>query len=255
MIKELNYNVTGSDRKALVGIISRETGIKAAYKGMPSMAYEIGPFTVDREGTVTWEDGTDAEIIRKLATALVEDGFEAEEDSDSGVAYSGEDLTAAEMSGLTISLPMDGFNQGSLDRLQKLVDSKASLIRKATAADSLTIRITGDKVELPWWGRLPEPAETQAYMGFIAALCAKAKEARRVNAKEREVESEKFAFRVFLLNLGFKGSDSKQIRNVLLKRLSGSAAFPTQAAADGFSAKQKAKRDAAKAQRAENTLN
>ena len=34
---KINYNVTGSDRKQLVSIISRETGIKATYKGMPSI--------------------------------------------------------------------------------------------------------------------------------------------------------------------------------------------------------------------------
>ena len=73
---------------------------------------------------------------------------------------------------------------------------------------------------------MPEPEEIQAYMNFIAALSAMAKEAKRVTSKEKEVESEKYAFRCFLLRLGFIGAESKAQRKLLLSRLSGSAAFP-----------------------------
>ena len=73
-----------------------------------------------------------------------------------------------------------------------------------------------------------------------------AKESTRVTATEKEVESEKYAFRGFLLRLGFIGADSKALRKTLMKNLSGSAAFPNKEAADAFSAAQKAKRDAAK---------
>ena len=93
---------------------------------------------------------------------------------------------------------------------------------------------------------MPEPEEIQAYMNFIAALSAMAKEAKRVTTKEKEVESEKYAFRCFLLRLGFIGAESKAHRKILLSKLSGSAAFPTAAEAEKFSAAQKAKRDAAK---------
>ena len=157
-----------------------------------------------------------------------------------------EDTGGAE-GGLTISMPMDGFNPDSLDRLQKLVDSKANLITKAVDAARLTIRTTDSKVEFPWWDRIPEPEETQAYMSLIAALSQMAKEATRVTATEAEVESEKYAFRCFLLRLGFIGAEYKAERKILLKKLSGSAAFPNQEKADAFSAAQKEKREAAKA--------
>ena len=73
-----------------------------------------------------------------------------------------------------------------------------------------------------------------------------AKGAKRVTATEKEVDSEKYAFRGFLLRLGFIGADSKEQRKHLLKNLSGSAAFPNKEKADAFSAAQKARRDAAK---------
>lgn len=155
-------------------------------------------------------------------------------------------MTNEENAGLTISMPLDGFDPASLDRLTRLIDSKATLIQKALGACCLTVQADSDHVSFPWWDRMPEPEEIQAYKSFIAAICAMAKEAKRVTAIEKEVESEKYSFRSFLLRLGFVGADSKVHRKILLKNLSGSAAFPNREKADAFSSAQKAKRDAAK---------
>ena len=48
------------------------------------------------------------------------------------------------------------------------------------------------------------------------------------------------------MRMGFVGKDSKDVRKILLKNLTGSAAFPNKEKADAFNAAQKAKRDAAK---------
>ena len=248
----INFNVTGSDRKRLVSIITHITGEKGTYEGVPTMAYRVGGFTVDKTGILSWDDTVDNGTLLKVYDEIKAAGFEPEEEPDlrnTPEAAPAEDTGAesAEEGGLEISLPLDGFNPDSLDRLQKLVDSKARLTQKALAADRLTIQVKGDKVCFPWWDTMPSPEEMQAYMAFIAALCAMAKQAKRVTSYEKEVESEKFSFRVWLLRMGFKGNESKAQRAILLKRLSGSAAFPNKAAADAFSAEQKAKRDAAKA--------
>ena len=157
-----------------------------------------------------------------------------------------QDADNAEDTGLTVSLPMDGFTEDALDRLRKLVDSKAKLIRKALGTVRLEIRTDAERVSFPWWDTLPEPEETQAFTAFIAALCAMAKTSKRVTAIEKDVETEKYAFRGFLLRLGFIGAGCKDQRKLLLKNLSGTSAFPNKEKADAFSAAQKAKRNAAK---------
>ena len=48
---------------------------------------------------------------------------------------------------------------------------------------------------------------------------------RRINGTEKEAENEKYAFRCFLLRLGFIGEQYKVERKILLQNLSGSAAF------------------------------
>ena len=53
------------------------------------------------------------------------------------------------------------------------------------------------------------------------------KEQKRINATEKEVTNEKYAFRCFLLRLGFIGAEYKADRKILLKNLTGSSAFKT----------------------------
>ena len=268
----LDYNVSGAERKRLVEAISAYTQADAKYLGAPTFAYEVDYFTIDKNGCVSFDDRADSEEIEGLIETLVGQGFVAQV-SDLGCEEAAQDAPAAnaeepsqeaeqaateadsaedrEQAGLTVSLPLDGFNPDSFDRLQKLVDCKAALIKKALGADRLTIQASDGTVRFPWWDELPAPEETAAFTAFIAAICKMAKEAKRVTAMEKDVESEKYAFRGFLLRLGFIGADSKAQRKLLLKNLSGSAAFPNKAKADAFSATQKAKRDAAMAAAAE----
>ena len=225
-------NLNGTSRKALVAAITEITGEQPIYRKMPTCSYDIGNITVTKDGSIICPD--DSGIL----TALAEAGFTVE----------GTDADAQnEATGLTVSLPKDGFTDNAIDNLRKLVDAKAALMRKALEADRLDIEVIEDTVSFPWWDTLPEPEDTQAYTKFLAALCGMAKEAKRVLAKEIEVESEKYAFRCFLLRLGFIGADSKTERKILLRNLSGHSAFRNKAEEEKYKANRKAKRDAAKA--------
>ena len=51
------------------------------------------------------------------------------------------------------------------------------------------------------------------------------KDQKRINKTESSTENEKYAFRCFLLRLGFIGNEHKNDRKVLLKNLTGSSAF------------------------------
>ena len=61
--------------------------------------------------------------------------------------------------------------------------------------------------------------------GYIIGFIPMAKNQNRITAIEKEVENEKYAFRCFLLRLGFIGEQYKKERKILLQNLSGSAAF------------------------------
>ncbi|MDL2310369.1 hypothetical protein LJC13_00150 [Peptostreptococcaceae bacterium OttesenSCG-928-C18] len=73
---KINFNVTGSERKALVMAMGEILEVKPRYLGMPSAAYEVGNFTVDKNGAIAFDDGED---IGNLLANLAQKGFVAEE--------------------------------------------------------------------------------------------------------------------------------------------------------------------------------
>ena len=71
--EEINYHATGDRRKALVDAISNYTGEKAIYQNAPTFAYHIGPYAVDKNGTLT------GPIDHSLIQWLASEGFATEE--------------------------------------------------------------------------------------------------------------------------------------------------------------------------------
>ena len=90
--------------------------------------------------------------------------------------------------------------------------------------DSLPIEVTDSTVKFPWFADCGAD-DCKAYAHFISALCELAANAKRVTAKEKETDNDKYAFRCFLLRLGFIGSEYKAERKILLRNLTGSSAF------------------------------
>ena len=212
---KIDFNLKGAERKELVKAISRITGIKAEYQGMPTTNFVIGDFTVTAEGALVYDDKIDAgELLNELAEA----GFEGTADKSEG-----KELKVPEPNILTIEIPADRVNT---ENLQKLLDAKGALIRKALGIDSLAFEIHEDRVSFPWFVD-PAPDHALAYTQFIAAICKMSTEQKRITARVREVDNEKYAFRCFLLRLGFIGNEFKQSRKILLSNLDGSSAFKT----------------------------
>lgn len=276
---EIRYNVTGAKRKELVKVISKATGMKAVYKFMPTCNFEIGSFTVNKEGTLLIDAHADNEEVARVLEAIAAAGFEgetqdtqeapteetpaeevlAEEESLSSQEDATEtaelmetdatektDINEAEAAdtmeetetteaegastseasiertGLTVEIPLDKVE---VENLTKLLDAKGGLIKKALGISELPIEVLEDRAAFPWFSELPDADAVQAYTHFISALCEMSKNAKRVTATEKAVDNEKYAFRCFLLRLGFIGAEYKTERKILLKNLTGSSAF------------------------------
>ena len=292
---ELKYNVTGSERKSLVGAISSLLNASTKYLGAPTFAYEVGGYHIDKNGTLTGPDSLD------LEDALHQAGFDADGDTrhydepdtyESGLGgmgaldeapdidqhhpgqyadsevpftpemqkqiddyflglpmteeeelglgrsrredFQGENGMQAsdvpepyEDIGLVIEMPRSSFTDTALDNLKRLVESKSNLIKKALGTETLELEITDDKVGFPWFGDGTDPDAVKAYTHFVTALCEMARVQKRVTAKEKETDNDKYAFRCFLLRLGFIGAAYKEERKILLRNLTGSSAFKT----------------------------
>ncbi|MDR2088523.1 MAG: virulence protein [Clostridiales Family XIII bacterium] len=131
---------------------------------------------------------------------------------------------------LAIEMPPDGFTGTAFANLEKLIAGKAALIRKAVGAEALPVERSEDGLSFPWFNADASPEAVGACARFVSALCETAKKQRRVILKEKPLDegaSEKFAFRCFLLKLGFIGDEYKESRRILLANLSGNGSHKT----------------------------
>ena len=247
----VKFDFQERNRKELVNDISEILEEKAQYMKMPTCAYQIGSYTIAKDGTLTWDaDNSDAEILlQKLAekgwdmiftldTDAVEElqpeqpceeAMETESDATEEAAEEPGSRDPAEPdatpTNFCIELPKDALTDTGAANLNRIIESKGNLLMKALDAKKLTYEITPEKIRFPWFRFSGEPEEATAYTQLVTALVKMANESKRITAKERMVENEKYAFRCFLLRLGFIGDEYKASRKVLLKNLNGNSAF------------------------------
>ena len=256
MSLQYNYNKSGSERKALVDAVSRILEKPAVYLGAPTFAYAVGDYRISRKGSLFGMNDAGREEMERLVLRLQEEGFiaetPAEEDSltEETIADTAEvatenvvdeateaaadntdtaPLTAMgnsdEENTLTIEIPKTGFTDISLDNLQKIIASKAALLKKALGTDNLAVIDTGDTLKFPWFSLHGLEGEADAYSRLVAAICDTARKRRRITAKERDSENDKFSFRLFLVQLGFVGNEYKTARRILLRHLTGNSSW------------------------------
>ena len=216
----IKTNAQGKDRKRLVLTIAKWTGDQVKYAGAPSFAYEVGGITIDKEAGIDFGNALPDEAIDRLLQHLYDEGFEPDMSIEEAAEDGGD-----EFSGICISMPRSLFTDKNLENLKAITAAKEILIKKALGADSLPIEVADTKVSFPWFPGEPTPEEINAFDTFVCKLCEMARNQTRVVAKEKAADNEKYAFRCFLLRLGFIGDEYKAARKILLRNFTGSAAF------------------------------
>ena len=221
----ITINALGAERKRLVKTIAEWLGEDVHYCGAPTFAYEIGRFTVEKSGSLTFSDMLDSEVVERLLEHIYDEGFDIDQSHTEEDDTDSTENVIGDLSGISIQLPASEFTESTLANLQAIIDAKGNLIKKALKAEALPVNRLGDRIDFPWFRPYADPQEVQAYMHFVTALCEMAKTQKRIIAKEKEVDNEKYAFRCFLLRLGFIGEQFKAERKILLRNLTGSSAF------------------------------
>lgn len=137
-------------------------------------------------------DGTEKEIVEDLIRQLREHGVQGDMEITEGVPVQ---------------------------------QDKQTLFQRAFRMDSTEVEITDEKINFTWFLYTVDGDEIAAYTQFISRLCDMARDAKRVSSKPTETDNDKYAFRCFLLRLGFIGKEYKTARKILLRNLTGNSAF------------------------------
>ena len=239
---QIKYNVTGDRRKALVAVMRDTLQDATRYLGAPSFAFQVGAYTVDKNGTVTCPDETDEAQITMLIRELAHDGFIGERIGEQMKPFEQKATdslkqeivtpTLDSLDRLSVEMPRDGMTPIALENLRRLVASKATLLKKALGTDSLPMTVHSDRIEFGWFRPTDDQSELAANYQLVQGLCELARTQKRVCATEQEVENDKYAFRCLLLKIRFIGREYKDSRRVLLQHLSGNASYAKPKAGD-----------------------
>lgn len=216
------------NRKELIRTLSEVFHEKPRYCGAPSFAYEFSLCRVDRDAalhlapTIVRSSAESAVALlnqRGFDAEIVDDGSEIEEapnqldgENDSAEFYA-------------VFIPHEKISAETFAKLEQIVSSKATLLRKALGDSPLSILGTHKGYAFPWFQIESDEESQRAYAMLIEKLVEFSRERTRVTATDKETDNPKYAFRCFLLRLGFIGAEYKRERAILLRNLEGNGAF------------------------------
>ena len=216
MKNEIRFTLESKQRPKLAQEIGNILGTVPHYERVPSCAYDIAGYRLDKEGVLHIPEGAE-ETTKDLIRQLRERGFQDDAEVTEEVPVQEDKLT--------IGIPRESLTDTALENLQKIIANKQTLFQRAFWMDSTEIEITDEKINFTWFPYTVDGDEIAAYTQFISRLCDMARDAKRVSLKPTETDNDKYVFRCFLLRLGFIGKEYKTARKILLRNLTGNSAF------------------------------
>lgn len=217
MKNEIRFTLKSKQKPKLAQEIGNILGTAPHYERVPSCAYDIAGYRLDKEGVLHIPEGTEKETVEDLILQLRERGFQDDAEITEEVPV--------QQDKLTIVISRESLTDIALENLQKITANKQTLFQRAFRTDSTEIEITEEKINFTWFPYTADGDEITAYTQFISRLCDMARDAKRVSSKPTETDNDKYAFRCFLLRLGFIGKEYKTARKILLRNLTGNSAF------------------------------
>lgn len=239
------------NRKEVVKVLGEHFNVKPTYLGVPSCNYQIetatGTYIIDRAGKITDVEGNEIEFEALLNGTDAKDAIEPEAE-----------IETDEITGLEISVPMDGHTGQTLRNLVNMIYSKQTLIKKALETEEDLVseqlikivnevkigtieefRATIEQIEhraidfdfhnnritFKLYQENVDSEKINAYTQLVGLLNQQAKTLKYASAKIKETDNEKFTFRVWIIRLGMVGDEYKETRKILLQNLTGNSAF------------------------------
>lgn len=138
-------NTHPENRKEMVKAICELTGMNAMYLFTPTYAYQVGPITVSRDGSIDCEDEA---MLSTLKPMLIERGWleaEAQEkmpveiESPADSKELPETVETINSEQMDITMPIPGWTVAQLTNLLRMLCSKQNLINRMLDCDMLSI--------------------------------------------------------------------------------------------------------------------
>lgn len=278
----MNIKLATDNRKETAARLAEITGAESRYTKVPRCAYEVGPYTIEKDGSITVAEDADLAPLQALADEGLVEPFEAPATEPAAKEAEAEPIN------LTVEVPMKHHTGATLRNLINLIYTRAGLLNKAlgtgfrvdeeliealkddtcTQTTESLLQAIGDfetehgkaidgltfTPEGITFSSLPETTDAARLRTFtiLAGMMNKqALDQKRIQAKAVNEENEKYTLRIWLTRLGMNGAEFKEARKILMANLTGHCAFRTPVEEAKWKARQAEKREALKATKAE----
>ena len=134
MKKEIRVTLKSKQRPKLAQEIGNILGTAPHYKRVPSCAYDIVGYRLDKEGVLYIPEGVEEETVEDLILQLRECGFQDDAEVTEEVPV--------QQDKLTIAIPKESLTDTALENLQKIIANKQTLFQRAFRTDSTEVEIT-----------------------------------------------------------------------------------------------------------------
>ncbi len=209
---KIQQKISSGTRKEIAALIAEVTKSEVTYLGAPTFAFKAGGYTVDKNSFII---SPEIEIEKMKSISQVMECLDI-----SGFAADGD---------LTISISDASFSENTIKNIENIIISKRSLLKKALNRNSEIeipkLSVNSNEIEFRIFNATLKPEELFAYITLGYKISEMAKMLTKTKSKEREFPNPKYAFRCFLLRLGFVGSEFRVERKILLRFLEGNSAF------------------------------
>lgn len=169
MKNEIRFTLKSKQRPKLAQEIGNILGTAPHYERVPSCAYDIAGYRLDKEGVLHIPEGAE-ETAKDLILQLRERGFQDDAEVTEEVPVQQEKLT--------IAIPKESLMDTALENLQKIIANKQTLFQRAFRTGSTEVEITEEKINFTWFPYTTDSDEIAAYTQFISRLCDTARDAK-----------------------------------------------------------------------------
>ena len=137
MKNEIRFTLESKQRPKLAQEIGNILGTVPHYERVPSCAYDIAGYRLDKEGVLHIPEGAE-ETTKDLIRQLRERGFQDDAEVTEEVPVQEDKLT--------IGIPRESLTDMALENLQKIIANRQTLFQRAFRMDSTEIEITEEKI-------------------------------------------------------------------------------------------------------------
>lgn len=233
--------------------LSELTGEKAFYTKLPRCAYEVGAFTIEKDGTLLAREDADLSFLRVLSDEGLLSGFEEKIPETHEAPETAQPEKSHEA---FISLPMIGHTARSLRNLMHMIYARGKLLSKATGGEFFCtdellerlkecvdiediiavskeglkgLKFTEDRIVFTGFPPTDDTDLLKVFTQLSERVNEKAKERKHVIVRKVDETNERYIFRSWLMAIDMKGPEFKAARKMLLSPLSGHSAFRDEA--------------------------